>query len=64
MWFSIRFSPFSCTVIHCRNCKRLRELEEISRGTVNIMEENSKDFGLDFIQELGLGNVSMLSNLS
>jgi hypothetical protein len=34
VWVSIRFfllSPLQCTLTHCRNCKRLREYEEILR---------------------------------
>jgi hypothetical protein len=40
-------SPLKCTVTHCRNCKRLRELKQHkSQGkavevTLNSKEENS-----------------------
>ncbi len=48
-----------------RNCKRLREFEEIEISrqmgevTVNSKEENTYYFCLDFVQELGLrtGNI-------
>jgi hypothetical protein len=52
LWFSFFFLY--------RNCKRLREFEEIEISskavevTVNNKEENSKDFCLDFVQEFGL----------
>jgi hypothetical protein len=43
-------SPLQCTVMNSRNCKRLREFEEIEISkqscevTVNSKEENSKTF--------------------
>ncbi len=57
-WLFIRYSSF----LLYRNCKRLREFEEmeISRQsctvevTVNSKEESSSDFFLDFVQEFGL----------
>jgi hypothetical protein len=58
VWFSIRFSFF----LLYRNCKRLREFEEIDISSkaveviVNNKEENSEDFCLDFVQEFGLRN--------
>jgi hypothetical protein len=56
VWLSIRFSSF----LLYRNCKRLREFEEIEISSkavevaVNNKEENSEDFCLDFVQEFGL----------
>jgi hypothetical protein len=50
----------TCTLMHCRNCKRLREFEEIeiSRqscgGDFEQQGEKILDFCLDFVQELGL----------
>jgi hypothetical protein len=50
VWFSIRFSLLPllhCTVTHCRNCKRLREFEEIEISSTAVevtlisKEENS-----------------------
>jgi hypothetical protein len=44
-----------------RNCRRLREFEEIEISrqrllevTMNNKEENSEDFCLDFVKEFGL----------
>jgi len=51
VWLPIRFSSF----LLYRNCKRLREFEEIEISskavdvTVNNKEENSEDFCLDFV---------------
>jgi hypothetical protein len=57
------YQVFSFTVYsHCKNCKRLREFEEIDISrqavevTVNSKEENSQDLCLDFLQEFGLVN--------
>jgi hypothetical protein len=56
VWFSLRFSSF----LLYRNCKRLREFEEIGISskavevTVNNKDENFYDFCLDFVQEFGL----------
>jgi hypothetical protein len=55
-------SPLKCTVTHYRNCKRLREFEEIdilmqSRKGDSENKENYSDFCLDFVQELGLGTL-------
>ncbi len=47
--------------MNCRNCKRLREFEEIEpqgivvEVTMNSKEENSSEFSLDFVQEFGPG---------
>ncbi len=60
-------SPLQCTVTHCRNCKRLREFEEIDISRQSCTddceysrEENSKDFGLDSVQDFGLCTLGML----
>jgi hypothetical protein len=45
--------------VNCRNCKRLREFEEIEpqskagEVTVNSKEASSLGFCLDFVQEFG-----------
>jgi hypothetical protein len=57
-WFFIRFSSF----LLYRNCKRLREFEEIEISskavevlkTVNKKEENCQNICLNFVQEFGL----------
>jgi hypothetical protein len=52
------FYQFSSFLLY-RNCKRLREYEEIEissqscLGKVNNKEENSSGFCLDFVQEFG-----------
>jgi hypothetical protein len=49
-----------------RNCKRLREFEEIEilskavEVTVDNKEENSSDFCLDFVEEFGLRTTKRL----
>jgi hypothetical protein len=53
------FLPFllQCIATNSRNCRRLREFEEIEiskQVPVNSKDENSSDFCLDFVQEFGL----------
>jgi hypothetical protein len=50
--------PLQCTVTHCRNCKRLREFEEIETSRQSCRgdceQQGGKIFCVDFVQEFGL----------
>ncbi len=59
---SIVFPPFSCTetVRGCVSLKKLKSQGKAVAVIVNSKEENSYDFCLDFFQEFGLDEVTVL----